>query len=1179
MQPEVIAVGSFQASMTRHAQATDSETTALLQQDIVSHAVPVDGAAAIPKPTVVAETTASSSNSTVIAESEESSYLFSAWMVVCTLTFLAACAGLVAYTSISKPVESYEPLFTDFDESTVKKPTTAKAIGPTCGFLKNMPPISFSAGYLLCWAFPLWTIVQIGYWGYTQKDMCSNSQLPTTTQDILFFGHSLGSVGNLNAVSSTRPMSWVTMIAAAVTILASAVAVKVGVLHNEEPEAAPDRSALIDNAKVGSIVCIIFGHVLWYNTTGEYHDKDSWFNSSKSLPYFMGILEFNINAACFLSGCVMRRPVNLARFFNLLFDLLLPCLIWTYFLKGFLHENFETANWTWSTFQESLAKVVQGQNYQEEWYLQALILWRLFSYFTGMLNTPIVFAMACFLGGMGGYHNLWTLRYNFDTASGFLLMFVFGLLCPLEKLTKKIPNHLALQALGLVLMVGFPLVQQMLGPLPDNHLSYSQGASAQLFNALQHANANGSCLTEFNLFWTRRVLKNVMALLVVLTYVVLVVPRRECFMSSLGKYTLYPYLFHEYFNFWRDRLVVELSLPMSTSSGMHALFYSTTAVYSVLVFCLLASPPFRWIFSPFLEFSWLKAQLFPSTPNVHGTAAQSAPSVSSGKLESLNSMAPVAYTDGKVDPALNEGDWRLLTDTYEELAEERKFYELPRMRGGAERFYKLMIYTGSVIAFAFWFGLGIWGLPALIPSFDMAMDFTFHPPNFWGQLIRLMTVFSFCAATIGRPFLQYLRVSRLCEALQPAPCEPSGLIHAVIIPTYKEPLSVLRMTLTSLQKQTFDSRKIHIVLATEARDSTAEESFRLLTDEFGPCFADMMKTVHTLCEGEIAGKSSNENHAVRELYKKLVPDHNPYRVMVTICDVDSLFAPRYIEQLDWSFQQHPNPSMLIYDGPINTYRNFFDADIFIRAYETFRCHLAFSKIWDTPVACQSNYSLTLGMCREINFWCPDNTPEDFHTTMKAYIHTHGATVVAPVWSIISNDLVSGWGDRYVQAKRHAWGVTEAMWSLSTYKQMPVPVWVKLSAWVYWDQIGQEILGASWFFLMPGFWRFVIGINSFSRTILVGSIVITYIAQWIEFVAIEIVLWSRVLPASEDFPPLKGEEKALMVLSWIVYPVTSFIAKFVFGTIPRLHCLVHSYLSTELAYIVAPKAQKELCNLH
>ena len=53
----------------------------------------------------------------------------------------------------------------------------------------------------------------------------------------------------------------------------------------------------------------------------------------------------------------------------------------------------------------------------------------------------------------------------------------------------------------------------------------------------------------------------------------------------------------------------------------------------------------------------------------------------------------------------------------------------------------------------------------------------------------------------------------------------------------------------------------------------------------------------------------------------------------------------------------------------------------------------------------------------------------------------------------------------------------------------------------------------------------------------------------------------------------------MVLSWIVYPVTSFIAKFVFGTIPRLHCLVHSYLSTELAYIVAPKAQKELCNLH
>ena len=60
---------------------------------------------------------------------------------------------------------------------------------------------------------------------------------------------------------------------------------------------------------------------------------------------------------------------------------------------------------------------------------------------------------------------------------------------------------------------------------------------------------------------------------------------------------------------------------------------------------------------------------------------------------------------------------------------------------------------------------------------------------------------------------------------------------------------------------------------------------------------------------------------------------------------------RYIEQLDWSYQQHANPSQLIYDGPLNTYRNYFEADIVIRTYESLRCQAAFSKIWDFQ-ACQ-----------------------------------------------------------------------------------------------------------------------------------------------------------------------------------------------------------------------------------
>jgi len=1113
-------------------------------------------------------------------------YLFSAFLMTCTLAILGVMATLIGFTSAPQPII--------FDESLddLKKPAPM----PPSGFMTNMPSPGSTIAYLLCWAFPVWVVLQLGYWGMHEQHSCQVSS-STAVSKVLFFGYNLGHAGSLNEVTSDRPISWVTIIASGVTMLAAAIAVKIGLTYKEDSDAPPQRSALLDNAKIGAITFIIFGHILWYNTTGEYHDKDTWFSGSKSVNYFMSILEFNINSACFLSGCVMRRPVNLVRLFNLAFDLLLPCLLWTYILKGFLHANFENPNWEWKTFTDSLSNIVAGNNYRDEWYLQALIVWRLFSYFTGMLNVPVVFASACLVGGLGGYNSLVTERYNLDTACGFLLMFTFGMLCPLQKLTSKIPSHFALRVLGLAIMFGFPVVIEYLGPLPDNHLPYNMGGAKDLFNALQEANNKGSCLAEFNMYWTRRVLKNIMALIVVLAYVLLVVPRHRCMMSALGKYCLYPYLFHEYFNFARDRLVMSLDLPVSTDFGMHFLFYSSSLVYSMIVFFICACPVFRWVFSPFLEFGWLKARLLPSGAAPGSASAPQAlprdkemqdqvewaktghelyppPPARTTTEQGMHVQADLENTEAMVD-----GDWRIFTNSVSELTEERKFHDLPRQKA-AEKFYKLILISGVMIGTCFYIGFGQIGLPLLVESADMAVEFFVRPTNIYGRFLQIMAVVGFVGSISMRWTLQMLRLGRLQKGLEPAPCEPSGLLHCVVICSYKEPLSVLRMTIGSLAKQTFETKKMHIVLATESRDPTASESFRLLQEEFGAQFGDMYMTVHTLCKGEIAGKSSNENHAVRELYKKLAPEYNPYRVMITICDVDSLFAPRYIEQLDWSYQQHANPSQLIYDGPLNTYRNYFEADIVIRTYESLRCQAAFSKIWDFQ-ACQSNYSLTLGMCREINFWCPDNTPEDLHTTMKTFIHTHGSMTVAPVWSLISNDLVSGWKDRYIQAKRHSWGVTESMWALTVYKQMPTPTWIKMFIFVYYDQVGQELVNPTLLLLIPGVWYFLFHVKELTLWIVIGPSIIRYVSGWVEAVVIEYCIWFKILPAHqeacpEDFPQLTFEEKAWLWFGWLVLPITSTIGTNFFGCLPRLHCLLHSFLSTQLAYITAPKAQKEIC---
>ena len=62
---------------------------------------------------------------------------------------------------------------------------------------------------------------------------------------------------------------------------------------------------------------------------------------------------------------------------------------------------------------------------------------------------------------------------------------------------------------------------------------------------------------------------------------------------------------------------------------------------------------------------------------------------------------------------------------------------------------------------------------------------------------------------------------------------------------------------------------------------------------------------------------------------------------------------------------------LIYDGPLNVYRNFFEADFVIRQYEVNRVHTQLNSVWsESYFTGQSNYSLTLGFARDLNYWDP-----------------------------------------------------------------------------------------------------------------------------------------------------------------------------------------------------------------
>jgi hypothetical protein len=239
----------------------------------------------------------------------------------------------------------------------------------------------------------------------------------------------------------------------------------------------------------------------------------------------------------------------------------------------------------------------------------------------------------------------------------------------------------------------------------------------------------------------------------------------------------------------------------------------------------------------------------------------------------------------------------------------------------------------------------------------------FHDP-----LFTFLTVMGVLIAISNAVFLDVFTFTMLLHGKRRRTLpKDKRLIHAVVVTQYKEPLEVLDATVGSLAESTLSHSTI-VVLACEARDPNAKKVYEVLEEKYGGYFRDFIMSSHELAPGEIAGCSSNENHAARHVYDyALKEDLDPYRVMLTICDADSLFDKCYLEHVEAEFWRTPGGERAIYDAPINTYRNLKECNLFVQACEISRCQdCVFNGMEFRPA--QSNYSLTLGFAKEIDFW-------------------------------------------------------------------------------------------------------------------------------------------------------------------------------------------------------------------
>lgn len=279
-------------------------------------------------------------------------------------------------------------------------------------------------------------------------------------------------------------------------------------------------------------------------------------------------------------------------------------------------------------------------------------------------------------------------------------------------------------------------------------------------------------------------------------------------------------------------------------------------------------------------------------------------------------------------------------------------------------------------------------------------------------------------------------------------------VHQImIIPTYQTPLYILRRTLTALKNQTFSQRKISVILAFEKREGRqARQEARILQQEFGKYFANLIPTFHPDIKGEIKGKSSNTAFAAKYA-KKVIIDQQKKNLdftLITSVDADATLHEEYLACLTYKFLDHPMRYNLIFQPAIMYYNNIWRTPALVRVFSTISSLVQLSLLSRKERLINfSTYSTSLKMVDAIGYWDVDVIPEDYRLFFKAFFALKGKLEVEPIFLPVYADAAlstSFWRtmkNQYEQVRRWAWGVSDDAYIVYHWLTVPgLPFWDK-----------------------------------------------------------------------------------------------------------------------------------------
>eukprot|EP00930_Biecheleria_cincta_P090162 TRINITY_DN794_c0_g2_i2.p1 TRINITY_DN794_c0_g2~~TRINITY_DN794_c0_g2_i2.p1 ORF type:complete len:582 (+),score=98.81 TRINITY_DN794_c0_g2_i2:51-1748(+) len=472
------------------------------------------------------------------------------------------------------------------------------------------------------------------------------------------------------------------------------------------------------------------------------------------------------------------------------------------------------------------------------------------------------------------------------------------------------------------------------------------------------------------------------------------------------------------------------------------------------------------------------------------------------------------------------------------------------------------------LALLCWFGL---------PKLALSLWITLYKKS--GPALRALWMASLCLIPLKRGISLAYAIYRYRQE-EAKETSPFRFQHFVVIPAYNEPVAVLARTLKSLPRRHANSEKsVRVIMAMEAKNTTYQETFEELQRMFEDQFDSFEVTVHTLLPSERAGKGSNENYALRRLRERIWEEGGDlWQCMVTVCDADSVFAPNYFDALESAYARQLDGCRMIYSAPRNTYRNFGQLwNPVIAATESVMNSADMLRDVTEPYENYSNYSLLLGYASMLDFWDAEVIPEDFHMVYRSMICSHGSESVCRIWSLISNDTVTGFADRYVQAKRHNWGVTSIAWILAICRHAPFSIdrlWAKLLS-TYCGEMSSNLMPSTAMLIVFGtaMARMLYLSDDpevFSAFKLLGvAMLASFVINYLLFFVSEALVWTHLMPKLGD--SVEWPSKCQLLWLYGTMPFVGPISSIIFGNIACFDAIASATWSSEFEYVCAPKA--------